>query len=85
MYMYINSRSKKRTGAIFRDSGYVKGLTTAAVIWASCAVGCMAGAGLYFTSIVLAVSCVSITVILKNLESFMDRFRREKLNEEEDK
>ena len=34
-------------GIIFRASGGVKGLTTAAALWTAAAVGCLVGAGLY--------------------------------------
>jgi putative Mg2+ transporter-C (MgtC) family protein len=41
-------------GIIFRASGGVKGLTTAAALWASAAVGCLVGAGLYLAGAALA-------------------------------
>jgi putative Mg2+ transporter-C (MgtC) family protein len=41
-------------GIIFRASGGVKGLTTAAALWAAAAVGCLVGAGLYFSGAALA-------------------------------
>jgi putative Mg2+ transporter-C (MgtC) family protein len=41
-------------GIIFRASGGVKGLTTAAALWAAAAVGCLVGAGLYVAGAALA-------------------------------
>jgi putative Mg2+ transporter-C (MgtC) family protein len=41
-------------GIIFRASGGVKGLTTAAALWAAAAVGCLVGAGLYLSGAALA-------------------------------
>ncbi|MFL5790839.1 MAG: MgtC/SapB family protein [Actinomycetota bacterium] len=41
-------------GLIFRASGGVKGLTTAAALWASAAVGCLVGAGFYLSGAALA-------------------------------
>ena len=41
-------------GIIFRASGGVKGLTTAAALWAAAAVGCLVGAGFYLSGAALA-------------------------------
>jgi putative Mg2+ transporter-C (MgtC) family protein len=41
-------------GIIFRASGGVKGLTTAAALWTSAAVGCLVGAGYYVAGAAIA-------------------------------
>ena len=41
-------------GIIFRASGGVRGLTTAAALWTAAAVGCLVGAGLYLSAAGLA-------------------------------
>jgi putative Mg2+ transporter-C (MgtC) family protein len=46
---------------LHRDGGAVKGLTSAATIWAVAGIGMAAGAGMYIVS---AVSCVITTLIL---------------------
>lgn len=54
-------------GVIFRgQSGEeVAGLTTAATIWATAAIGLVAGAGMYLLSVVAAVLVVGILLIPK--------------------
>jgi putative Mg2+ transporter-C (MgtC) family protein len=62
-------------GAIVRDGGRIAGLTTAATIWLSAALGMGIGAGqLYF---VLAATLITILVLLvfPRLESRIDRIR----------
>jgi putative Mg2+ transporter-C (MgtC) family protein len=41
-------------GIIFRASGGVKGLTTAAALWTAAAVGCLVGAGYYVAGAAIA-------------------------------
>lgn len=42
-------------GIIFRQGDYVTGLTTAATLWATAAVGLAVSSGLYFTSMLTAI------------------------------
>lgn len=42
-------------GIIFRQGDYVTGLTTAATLWATAAVGLTVSVGLYFTSLLIAL------------------------------
>jgi len=39
-------------GIIFKDGTSVRGLTTAATAWASAAIGCLVGCGMYLTAVV---------------------------------
>lgn len=58
-------------GAIIQTKGTVKGLTTAASMWAVAGVGIAIGMGFYVISI---LSGVSILVVLISLKKFEDRF-----------
>jgi putative Mg2+ transporter-C (MgtC) family protein len=60
-------------GAIFRESGLVIGLTTASLIWVSCALGCMAGSGLYFTTIGFSIFFVTVLYVLRKAELFIKK------------
>lgn len=51
-------------GVIFLRGGYVKGLTTAAGIWATAGVGCAIGAGMYVVGISATVAMIVIQIIL---------------------
>lgn len=51
-------------GVIFIKNDYIKGLTTAAGIWATSGVGLALGAGLYFIGVSATVMLVGIQVIL---------------------
>ncbi|MHB8259096.1 MAG: MgtC/SapB family protein [Bacteroidia bacterium] len=66
-------------GAIFKEGATVKGLTTAATIWISAAIGMSIGAGQY----VLAITALGIVMIVLLgfvwLQSFIDKFNREKI------
>ncbi|MFZ2314154.1 MAG: MgtC/SapB family protein [Gammaproteobacteria bacterium] len=42
-------------GIIFRQGDYVTGLTTAATLWATAAVGLAVSVGMYFTSLLIAI------------------------------
>jgi putative Mg2+ transporter-C (MgtC) family protein len=58
-------------GAIFRESGLVVGLTTASLIWVSCALGCMAGAGLYLSTVCFSIFFVTILYLMRKLEHLL--------------
>lgn len=59
-------------GVIFHNNEKTNGLTSSAMIWTSCALGTMAGAGLYSVSFFAAVTIVVIVLILKKFEKFFD-------------
>jgi putative Mg2+ transporter-C (MgtC) family protein len=61
-------------GIIFRASGGVKGLTTAAALWAAAAVGSLVGAGLYvagaaLTGIILIVLELHVVGFLRRMST----------------
>lgn len=51
-------------GIIFKQGTDVYGLTTAATIWCSSAVGCLAGAGLFVESGMGVIAVVSVNLLL---------------------
>ena len=59
-------------GTIFRYGPSVKGLTTAASLWAVCGVGIAIGAGLYFAAL---LSVLFVITVLALLELFEQRLR----------
>lgn len=73
-------------GVIMRDGFNISGLTTAASIWASSAIGILIGVGFYLAAMGLAFLSAMIMIYLNRLETFLPsrhavavrmRFRRE--------
>jgi putative Mg2+ transporter-C (MgtC) family protein len=58
-------------GIIFRASGGVKGLTTAAALWTAAAVGCLVGAGLYVAG--AAIAGIILVVLELHAVGFLRR------------
>ena len=54
-------------GVIFRDSGSIRGLNTAATIWCSAAIGAICGLGNPLHALVLTIAVLSTNVILRPL------------------
>jgi putative Mg2+ transporter-C (MgtC) family protein len=54
-------------GVIFKDSGGVRGLNTAATIWCSAAIGAISGLGNPLHALVLAVAVLGTNVVLRPL------------------
>lgn len=52
-------------GIIFKDGGGIHGLTTAATIWCSAAIGCIAGAG-YFVEVAIGTAAIIFVNLLLN-------------------
>ncbi len=61
-------------GTIFKDHNGVNGLTTAAALWISAAVGTLVGFGMYLEGLISIILCF---IILKN-PTFQFRVRRRK-------
>lgn len=61
-------------GVIFlnKDQLQIVGLTSAALIWVSCALGVIAGTGLILVPICAAITIVIIILILKKIERYFD-------------
>ena len=60
-------------GAILHHGGTVRGLTTAASLWAVAAVGMVAGAGLYVLAVVSAVLVIIGLEVFQRLERVLKR------------
>ncbi|QUN32604.1 MgtC/SapB family protein (plasmid) [Cupriavidus sp. KK10] len=56
-------------GVIMKDGMSIRGLTTAASIWAAAAIGVLLGVGFYAAALLLAVLCVASMSMLHGLES----------------
>ena len=66
-------------GVIFKDSISVSGLTTAAVIWISAAIGMAVGSGNYMLSIISTVLTLTVLLMFNLLERYIDKVHRDKL------
>ena len=58
-------------GIIFKEGINVHGLTTAATVWCSSAVGCIAAAGYYVEALIGVVAITSINLILMPLDNWL--------------
>lgn len=52
---------------IFRDS-HIEGLTTAATLWATAAIGMSIGCGLYTLSLIVTFIIIAILIIIKKIK-----------------
>jgi len=66
-------------GVIFKDDIAVSGLTTAAVIWISAAIGMAVGSGNYLLALVSTVLTLIVLILFSMLESYIDKVHRDKL------
>jgi len=66
-------------GVIYRETGTIKGITTAAVIWAAAAIGMMVGFGLFAISIISVILVLIILLSFSWLQRYIDRTNREKI------
>ena len=62
-------------GAIIREGGHVAGLTTAATIWLSAALGMGIGAGDLMLSAAATILSLMVLILFPALESWLDRIR----------
>jgi putative Mg2+ transporter-C (MgtC) family protein len=66
-------------GVIFKDNIAVSGLTTAAVIWISAAIGMADGAGNYMLALVSTLVTLTVLVLFNILEVYIDKVHHDKL------
>jgi putative Mg2+ transporter-C (MgtC) family protein len=64
-------------GVILFAEGKLKGLTTAASIWAAAALGMAIGQGEYILSIAVTIVVVTVLVLFATLDRWVDRIGRE--------
>lgn len=60
-------------GIIFKEGANVHGLTTAATVWCSSAVGCLAGAGFFVEALIATATIVSLNLILMPINKWLNR------------
>ncbi|HLN56189.1 MAG TPA: MgtC/SapB family protein [Bacteroidales bacterium] len=60
-------------GIIFKEGTDIHGLTTAATVWCSAAVGCLAGAGFFVETLIGVVAVVSVNLLLIPLDKWMEK------------
>lgn len=65
-------------GTIIREGASVKGLTTAASLWASACLGLSVGAGLYPISIFMTMTILFVLLVMNKVEFVMSRKRLSK-------
>ena len=63
-------------GVILKDRGSVYGVTTAAIIWISAAIGMLIGFGLFPVALVSTALVVLVLVFLKPLDQYLEKSRR---------
>ncbi|HWZ14500.1 MAG TPA: MgtC/SapB family protein [Mucilaginibacter sp.] len=66
-------------GVIFKDNIAVSGLTTAAVIWISAAIGMAIGSGNYGLSLFSTCLTLLVLILFSLLERYVDKIHRDKL------
>lgn len=71
-------------GVIFRHGLNVQGLTTAATLWCSASLGCMAGLGYYLFAAIAAVVVISINLSFKRTDKWIYHKRKHKKKDVEE-
>jgi putative Mg2+ transporter-C (MgtC) family protein len=66
-------------GVIFKDNVGVSGLTTAAVIWISAAIGMVIGSDKYLLGVISTLAVLVVLVLFSLLEGYIDKIHRDKL------
>ncbi len=66
-------------GVIFKDQFSVFGLTTAAVIWTSAAIGMTTGIGYHALAFVFTMITLLILVMVSRIERLIDKLHRQKI------
>lgn len=60
-------------GIIFREGANVHGLTTAATVWCSSAIGCLSGAGYFSEAIIATVTIVAVNIALVPIDTWLNK------------
>jgi putative Mg2+ transporter-C (MgtC) family protein len=63
-------------GVIFKEDNRVKGLTTAAAIWVTAALGMGIGGGYYFVTLAAAILSLMALLVLTRMEGLIDRINQ---------
>lgn len=70
-------------GVIMKDGLTIHGLSSAATIWCSAAVGCLCGYGMWRQALIAVAVIISINWGLKSIELYIKRKRGKTTNEHE--
>lgn len=70
-------------GVILHRGSNVKGLTTAATIWCSAALGCLAGFGMYWELFASTILIIIINTVLKKADLWFFKNKTKDKNEDE--
>lgn len=65
-------------GIIFKEGSDIYGLTTAATVWCSAAVGCTAGAGYFAETAIATVAVVGVNFLFIPLDKKLSKKHRER-------
>jgi putative Mg2+ transporter-C (MgtC) family protein len=65
-------------GIIFKDGTDIHGLTTAATVWCSAAIGCFAGAGFYVEMLIGVAAIITVNLLLIPVDKWLSKKSREK-------
>jgi len=65
-------------GIIFKEGADIHGLTTAATVWCSAAVGCFAGAGFYIETLIGVTAIIFVNLLLIPLDKWLSKKAKEK-------
>lgn len=60
-------------GIIFKEGSNVRGLTTAATVWCSAAMGSVAAGGFYLETLIGVVAIISINLLLNPLDEWLSK------------
>ena len=60
-------------GIIFKEGINIYGLTTAATVWCSSAIGCLAATGLYLETLVGTIFILIVNAVLSPLDNWLSR------------
>ncbi len=59
-------------GVIFREGTDVHGLSTAATIWCSAAIGCLAASGMFYETLIATIMVIIINIFLRPVEKWLN-------------
>lgn len=62
-------------GVIFGSAARVRGLTTAAGLWTTAAVGMLCGGGFFAIALIATVATVIVLTVFRRIEEWIDRFQ----------
>ena len=68
-------------GIIFREGANVHGLTTAATVWCSSAIGCISGAGYLVEALIATATILLVNVALVPIDNWLSTRKIKKENE----